>query len=120
MVANEAGGFEGEPRTFSTDFSFDFDGAYGLAFQFPDASVASMLLGLAPRTEHTVLYAFRDLNGDGVSDAVTLSLAGRSPLRLRGRYDVRFGRPTPDGKADVVVQHPSAHGRGRLTLLMTR
>ena len=112
---NETGGFEDAPRTFSVDFSFDFDAAYGLAFQFPDASLASMLLGLRPRTEHTALYAFRDLNGDGVSDAVTLSLAGRSPFRMRGRYDVRFGRPTPGGtsfpaSADTCVEAPGRSG----------
>ena len=114
-VQNETGGFEDAPRTFSVDFSFDFDAAYGLAFQFPDASLASMLLGLRPRTEHTALYAFRDLNGDGVSDAVTLSLAGRSPFRMRGRYDVRFGRPTPGGtsfpaSADTYVEAPGRSG----------
>ena len=112
-LQDDAGGFEEEPRTFSTDFSFDFDGVYGLAFQFPDASVASMLLGLGPRTEHTVLYAFRDLNGDGVSDAVTLSLAGRSPFRLRGRYDIRFGHPTPGGTLFPAAVDTSVEAPGR-------
>lgn len=112
-LQNEGGSFEDGPRTFTTDFSFDFDGAYGLAFQFPDASVASMLVGLGPRTEHTVLYAFRDLNGDAVSDAVTLSLAGRSLFSLRGRYDVRFGRPTPGGTSFPAAVDTSVEAPGR-------
>ena len=94
---DERGGFGLSPDTFTTDVKFDFDGSYGLAFQFGDASVPSMLLGFGPRTEHTILQGFHDLNGDGVADLVTLSLAGRSPFRLRGRYNVHFGQPGDDG-----------------------
>ena len=92
---NAAGDFEDPPRTLESGVEFDFDGSYGLAFQFGEASVPSMLLGLGPRTHYTVLQGFPDLNADGLADAVTLSLTGRSPFRLRGRYDVRFGRPAP-------------------------
>ena len=102
---DERGGFGESPDTFTTEAEFDFDGSYGLAFQFGDASVPSMLLGFGPRTEHTILQGFHDLNGDGVADLVTLSLAGRSPFRLRGRYNVHFGRPGDGG-----VSFPAAAG----------
>lgn len=102
---DERGGFAESPDTFTTEVEFDFDGSYGLAFQFGDAGVPSMLLGLGPRTEHTILQGFHDLNGDGVADLVTLSLAGRSPFRLRGRYNVHFGQP-----GDGSVSFPAAAG----------
>ena len=112
---NARGDFADPPRTLEAGIEFDFDGSYGLAFQFGDASVPSMLLGMGPRTHYTVLQGFRDLNGDGVADAVTLSLTGRSPFRLRGRYDVRFGRPAPDATffpeaADTSFKAPGRSG----------
>lgn len=112
---DESGGFGDPPVTFTTEVEFDFDGSYGLAFQFGDASVPSMLLGFGPRMEHTVLQGFHDLNGDDVADLVTLTLKGRSPFRLRGRYNVHFGRPGPDGAsfpaaADASFESPGKAG----------
>lgn len=110
-----SGTFPTSAGTFSTDVPFDFDGVYGLAFQFGDASVPALLLGFTGRVEHRILHGVRDLNADGVGDLVILSLAGRSPLRLRGRYEVHFGRPTADGtafgpQADTVVAAPGKSG----------
>ena len=110
-----SGTFLTSPETFTTDVSFDFDGAYALAFQFGDTSVPALLLGLTGRVEHRILHGLRDLNADGVADLVILSLAGRSPLRLRGRYEVHFGRPTVDGtvflaESDTVVDAPGKSG----------
>ena len=112
---NALGGFDEPPRILDAGVEFDFDGTYGLAFQFGDASVPSMLLGIGPRTHYTVLQGFRDLNADGVADAVTLSLNGRTPFRLRGRYDVRFGRPAPGATvfpedADTSFEAPGRSG----------
>ena len=105
------GGFEAVPKTFEIDVAFDFDGAYALQFQFGDVDAPSLLLGLGGRFEYTVLHGFRDLNGDGVSDLVTVSLAGRRVLSARGRFDIHFGRPTPGGTAfgrtpDATVETP--------------
>lgn len=110
-----SGTFPASPDTFTTDVTFDFDGVYGLAFQFGDAGVPALLLGLAERREHRILHGVRDLNADGVADLVILSLAGRSPLRLRGRYEVHFGRPTVDGttflaEVDTVADAPGKSG----------
>ncbi len=112
---DESGGFGDTPRAFATEVEFDFDGSYGLAFQFGDASVPSMLLGFGPLSEYTILQGFHDLNGDAVADLVTLSLAGRTPFRLRGRYNVHFGRPGPDGvsfpaAADASFESPGKAG----------
>lgn len=112
---NAQDGYEDTPDIAEVGLEFDFDGAYGLAFQFGDASVPSMLLGMGPRTHYTVLQGFRDLNGDGIADAVTLSLTGRSPFRLRGRYDVRFGRAAPGATffpeaADTSFEAPGRSG----------
>ena len=109
------GGYGEPPQRFNIKVEFDFDGSYGLGFQFGDASVPSLLLGFGERTEHTILQGFRDLNGDGVGDVVTLSLTGKSPFRLRGRYDVRFGRPVPGGtsfpeSADTSFEAPGKSG----------
>ena len=92
-----AGGFAATPETFFVDLPIDFDGAYALSFQFDDAGVPSLLLGLGGRFEYTALHGFRDLNGDGVPDVVTFSLAGRRLFSARGRFDIHFGRPTADG-----------------------
>ena len=109
------GDFAAEPDTFTTDVAFDFDGAYGLAFQFGDAGVPALLFGFRKRTEHRVLHGLRDLDGDGLADLVILSLSGRSPLRLRGRYEVHFGRAIPNGtafapKVDTSVAAPGKSG----------
>ena len=110
-----SGTFPTSPDTFTTDVAFDFDGAYGLAFQFGDASVPALLLGFTGRVEHRILHGVRDLNGDGFADLVVLSLAGRSPLRLRGRYEVHFGQPAADGTVfaadvDTMVDAPGKSG----------
>ena len=90
---NETGGFHTTPDSFQVDVPFDFDGAYALSFRAGNANPASMVLGLGRREEHKVLKGFRDLDADGVADLITLTLSGRSPLRLRGRFEIHFGRP---------------------------
>ena len=113
-----SGNFASSAEAFTTDVAFDFDGAYGLAFQFGDANVASLLLGFRKRVEHRILHGFRDLDGDGIGDMVVLSLAGRSPLRLRGRYEVHFGRPVPNGTAFVPEPDTTADAPRRSGGLM--
>ena len=106
-----AGGFRAAAETFDVEVPFDFDGAYALGFQFDDAGVPALLLGLGGRFEHRMLHGFRDLNSDGVADLVTLSVAGRRLFTARGRFDIHFGRPTPGGTAfaappDATLETP--------------
>lgn len=99
----ETGTFQTTPDTFDIDVSFDFDGAYALAFQVGEANPASLVLGLGRRMEHKVLKGFRDLDADGIADLITLTVEGRSPLRFRGRFEIHFGQPAPHGTAFAVI-----------------
>ena len=112
-LQDDAGEFSQPPAKFDTDVQFDFDGPYSLAFQFGDTGVPSMLLGLGGRMEYTILHGFQDLNADGAADLVTVSFAGRSPLRLGGRYHVHFGRPTPGGTSFPAEPDTSATAPGK-------
>ena len=94
---NGSGYFAQAPESFTVDVPFDFDGSYALVFQFSDRSVASLLTGWGGRFEYTILQGFPDLNRDGIADLVTLTFSGRRVFSLRGRYDVHFGRKTPQG-----------------------
>ena len=83
------------------------------------ASAPSLLLGLGGRFEYRLLHGFRDLNGDGVDDLVTLSLAGRRVFRTRGRFDIHFGEPRPGAtgfgrRPSVSVETPGTGGRAGL------
>ncbi len=82
---DEHGRFDPVVKAFTTDVTFDSDGAYSLIF------------GVSEKTKQKVLHSLSDLNGDGVADLVTLSLVGRSLFNKRSRYEVHFGTPTPDG-----------------------
>ncbi len=94
---NERGLFDPVARTVTTDVPFDSDGAYSRMFDFSEEGALSLLFGFNQNSKRTVLHSLRDINGDGVADLVTLTLAGRSPLRRRSLYQVHFGTPTPDG-----------------------
>ena len=111
----EDGSFATTPETIAFEVPFDFDGAYALTFEFEDASVPSLLLGLQGRFKYTILHGFRDLNGDAVEDLVTLSLAGRRVFSARGLVGIHFGRrtagttifePTPD----LTLESPGPAG----------
>ena len=109
------GGFSATAEEFTPAVPFDFDGAYALGFQMGDRGVASLLLGLGKRLDYTLLHGVRDLNGDGVADLITLSVYGRRPLSLPGRFHFHFGRPTPGGTAfealpDASIETPGAAG----------
>ncbi len=112
---DETGRFEASPTTFTTDVPFDLDGAYALAFQFGDRGVPSLLLGLGGRFDYTVLNGFRDLNGDGVADLITVTFSGRRVFSLRGRLGVHFGQPASGATTfpalpDTVAETPGPAG----------
>ena len=83
--------------TFTVDIPFDTDGIYSIAFGFSGERAFSLLFGFRKSTTLRVLHAFRDVNGDGVTDMVVLSLNGRSLLNQRSLYEVYLGTSTPNG-----------------------
>ena len=75
----------------------------------------SLVLGLRAHTKRTVLHSVRDMNGDRVADLVTLTLAGRSVLKQRSRFEVHLGAATPLGvsfaaQAGAVVEPEGSAG----------
>ena len=104
--------------TFTVDVPFDSEGVYSRMFDFSEDGALSLLFGLNEHTKKTVLHSLRDMNGDGVADLVTLTLAGRSPLRQRSLYQVHFGAPTPNGilfarDAGTTIQPRGKAGAGQ-------
>lgn len=105
------GVFAGEPERFDVAVPFDSDGLYSFMFAYPEESRASLLFGFKRKATRTVLHSFgeanagdgtrptrcrvtacySDLNGDGVADLVTMSMAGRSVLGQSTRYAMHFG-----------------------------
>jgi len=91
------GQFSQTADSFAVDVPIDSDGAYSLIFALAEARTFSLITGLRKKAEFTVLRSIRDLNDDGFPDLLTHTLQGRSILRMRSRYDVYFGAPSPDG-----------------------
>ncbi len=89
--------FASVPETFVTDVRFDSEGVLSRALDFKDQGVFSFLFGFGKKTSATVLHSLKDLNGDGVSDLVTLTLSGRSIIKQRSHYEVHFGTSTSVG-----------------------
>ena len=109
------GMFSPVAETFTVDIPFDTDGVYSIAFGFSGESTFSLIFGFRENTKLTVLHSFRDVNGDGVTDLVILSLEGRSLLNQRSLYEVHFGTPTPDGilfarEVSTVIQPQGTGG----------
>ena len=94
---DERGLFDPVPETFTAGVPFASEGAYSNAFDFVDRGVFSAIVGLGEKTGRTVLHSLHDLDGDGVTDLVTLTLSGRSITRQRSLYEVHFGKATPGG-----------------------
>ena len=90
------GMFSTVAETFIVDIPFDTDGVYSIAFGFSGENMFSLIFGFRENTKRKVLHTFQDMNGDGISDMVIHSLAGRSLGKQRSVYEVHFGTSTPD------------------------
>ena len=108
-----SGRFAGEPRTLHTDVPIDADGAYTHALGYVDQGVFSQLVGFGEKSRSTVIHSLRDLNGDGVTDLVTLTLSGRSLMKQRSVFRVHLGTATADGTAFAREAVATLHPRGR-------
>lgn len=105
--------FDPVAKAFTTQAPFDVDGTYALMFEYNNESTLRLFLGLRKKTRLTMLHALRDMNGDGVSDLTTLTLAGRSLTRHRGTYHLYFGAPTPGGTVFPREANTSIQPRGK-------
>jgi len=110
---NERGLFDPVPKTFTAYVPFDSEGSYSRVFDYSDSGIFSMLFGLGENTTRTVLHSMRDLNGDRVADLVTLAFTGRSMLKQRSRYEVHFGKASPDGISFAREVGTRIHPQGR-------
>lgn len=89
---NTQGTFSNVAESFSVDVQFDYDGAYSLAFGYGGENTFALISGFRKKSKRKVLYLFRDLNGDGVSDMVIHTLEGRSLGNLKSLYDIYLGK----------------------------
>lgn len=110
---DERGRFDPVAETFTTEVPFDSEGVYSRAFEYTDSGVASLVLGVGKKTRRTVLHSVRDLNGDGIADLMTVTLAGRSITRQRSRYEVHFGAATPAGVVFAREVGATIRSRGK-------
>jgi len=112
-LQDEQGRFDSKAVSFSVDVPFDSDGAYSLAFGFSDESTFALISGFRKKSQRTVVYALRDMNGDDVADLVTLTLSGRSIAKQRSVYRVHFGTSTPEGTSFTRDVSSTINARGR-------
>ena len=98
-LQNTHGAFSADVKTFTTDVSFDTDGAYAIAFDFSGENMFALMLGFREKTKRRILHTFRDMNTDGISDMIIHTLEGRSIGNQRSIYEVHFGIQTTEGIA---------------------
>ena len=112
-LQDACGLFSPVAKSFTTDVPFDSAGAYSQVFEFSDAGALALLFAVRENSRRTVLHSLRDMNGDTIADLVTLTLAGRSPLKQRSQYEVHFGRATADGVTFAQEPGTSITAQGR-------
>ncbi len=78
-----SGRFQQPPLTFTSGVGFGSAGLHSLIFR--------------DRKRWRVLRSLNDLNGDGVADLLTFSLAGKKLLKELSAYEVHFGAPSDGG-----------------------
>jgi hypothetical protein len=110
---NDRGAFGPLTDTFDPNVNFEAEGVHTHSLAFSDDGVFRLLFGFRERTQRTMLYALRDMNGDGITDLVTLTLSGRSMLKQRSLFEVHFGRATPKGVRFSETNDTSIQPRGR-------
>ena len=112
------GMFSTVPETFTIDVPFDTDGAYSIAFGFSGENMFALISGFRENTKRRILYTFRDMNGDGFTDMVILTLEGRSLGKQRSLYEVHFGTPVSNGTVFTQNASVTIHPRGAAGALL--
>lgn len=119
-LQEENGLFDPLARTFTVDIPFDSDGAYSRLFDFSDQGALNIVFGVGKKTTRKVLHVFRDMNGDGVADLVTLTLAGRTIANQRSLYEVHLGAASPNGTLFSKDASTAIQPRGRAAGMQPR
>ena len=103
------GDFSIDPDTFMANVPFNADGAYSIAFDFIGENMFALIFGFKKNINRKVLYTFRDMNNDGISDMVIHALKGRGLGNQQSRFEVHYGKPIPNAiefrkKTDIILQ----------------
>ena len=85
------------PDSFTTEVPFDTDSGYSIAFNPCNKNMFALIFGLRKKIKQRVLYTFKDLNNDSISDMVIHSLEGRSLGNQKSSYHIYYGKPHLDG-----------------------
>ena len=112
----EAGQIETNAVSFNTDVPTGTDGPYSLAFQFSGKGGLALILGLRKSSTHTYLQGISDINDDGITDMVTHTLSGRSPLKMKSRYNIYFGTKSAVGTQFKQENHAAIYPSGKAGL----
>ena len=103
------GDFAESPDTFTTDVSYNADSAYSIAFDFSGENMFALIFGMKENINRKVLYTFRDMNNDSISDMIIHALKGRGLGNQQSRFEIHYGKPIPDGilftkRVDMTLQ----------------
>lgn len=100
--------FSPTPDSFRTIVPFDADSAYSIAFDSSGENMFALIFGFRKKLKRRVLYTFKDINNDNVSDMVIHSLEGRSLGNQKSFYHIHYGKPVLNGtkftkRADTTI-----------------
>ncbi|MCG9126928.1 VCBS repeat-containing protein [Candidatus Poribacteria bacterium] len=90
------GDFSIDPYTFTSNVSFNADSAYSIAFDFTGENMFALIFGVKKNINRKVLYTFRDMNNDGISDMVIHALKGRGLGNQQSLFEIHYGKPIPN------------------------
>jgi hypothetical protein len=101
----EDGTYSSEPRYLLPNVVFDFDGIEGVSINLRDEDQSNLKTKL--------LYQLRDLDGDKITDLVTLTLTSEGVFKKQTTYSIHRGMKGPDGAlrfSDAPVSEIRSNG----------
>lgn len=89
--------FSPTPDSFTTEVPFDTDSGYSIAFNPCNKNMFTLIFGFRKKIKQRVLYTFKDMNNDSISDMIIHSLEGRSLGNQKSCYHIHYGKPHLNG-----------------------
>ncbi|MCB1693528.1 MAG: VCBS repeat-containing protein [Pseudomonadales bacterium] len=89
VYAAIADGFDRSPRILSSNVPFQFDGVGSVSFRMGEEDQSNLTA--------KALYSLVDLDGDGVTDLVTLTVNSQGVFKKQTTYDIHRGRRGDQG-----------------------